>query len=127
MFHENAASIKEGKVHRCSCRACENHRRYQQLHPEKHNAHVKAYYGRNQEKILMQKAYCRFLSGDTKRFHKQTLIRLANAGFDVSAFRTATADLDDADQSVLTLSAFQEALKYREGLPDVANRLVDFH
>ena len=45
------------------------------MHPEKHNAHVKAYYGRNQEKSLMQKAYKRFLSGDTKRFHKQTLIR----------------------------------------------------
>jgi lipopolysaccharide biosynthesis protein len=105
MGHEDAASFKEVS-HRCNCRACENHRKYQQMHPEKHNEHVKAYYSRNQERILLQKAYRRYLAGNTKRFHKQTLIRLKNAGFDVSASRTAISDLDHVGVTSQPLSAF---------------------
>jgi hypothetical protein len=104
MFHGDSASFKDSVRQRCPCRACENHRRYQQMHPKKHYAHVKAYYNRNQEKILMQKAYKRFLEGSTKRFHRQTLIRLANAGFDISPFQTAT--IDHAGTLVHTLTPF---------------------
>jgi hypothetical protein len=103
MYHEDSASFKDAVQHRCPCRACENHRKYQQMHPEKHKAHVKAYYGRNQEKILMQKAYKRFLEGNTKSFHRRTLIRLANAGFDV--WPSATCDIDNIG-TLHTLSAF---------------------
>jgi hypothetical protein len=76
MPHQESANIR-----RCLCRACENHRRYQRMHPEKHNKDVKAHYNRNQEKILLQKAYGRFLAGQTKKLHKRTIIRLQNAGF----------------------------------------------
>jgi hypothetical protein len=74
------------------------------MHPEKHNAHVKAYYNRNLENILMQKADN--FEGNTKRFHRQTLIRLANAGFDVLPSQTATSGIDQAETPVHTLSAF---------------------
>jgi hypothetical protein len=119
MFHEDSASFKDAVQRRCSCRACENHRQYQQMHPEKHNAHVKAYYNRNSEKILMQKAYKRFLEGHTKRFHRQMLIRLINAGFDVSPSQTATSDIDQAKTPVHTFQRLQ-ALRYHECPPVVA-------
>lgn len=73
----------EGSTRPCPCRACQNHRRYQRIHQEKHKEQVKAYYVRNQEKILLQKAYARYLQGRTKKFHKETLVRMKKAGFSI--------------------------------------------
>lgn len=88
-------------VRPCPCRACEGHRRYQQLHPEKHLEHVKAYYNRNQEKILMQKAYKRYITGHTKKLHKQTLLRLENAGFLVPPDTASTSNLESFKHEIV--------------------------
>lgn len=88
----------EDRVRPCPCHACESHRRYQILHPEQHKEQVRAYYARNQEKILMQKAYARYLAGHTKKFHKQTLVRLKKAGFAIPTDATSlvTMELEEA-------------------------------
>jgi hypothetical protein len=69
--------------HPCPCRSYETHRAYRRAHPKQHSKHVKKYYIKHREAILLQKAYKRYLSGGTKKLHKQTMIRLAKAGFDV--------------------------------------------
>lgn len=91
--------------HPCHCRVCETSRAYQKEHHQQHAQNVRRYYGRNRETILMQKAYKRFLSSATKKLHKQTLIRLADAGFAVP--QTASFDMpDDTEVSALSLGAF---------------------
>jgi hypothetical protein len=70
--------------HPCTCRSCETHRAYRREHSAEHSEHVRKYYIKHRDAILLQKAYKRYLSGGTKKLHKQTLVRLANAGFDVS-------------------------------------------
>jgi hypothetical protein len=44
----------------CPCQACQKHREYAKLHPEKHNANMRAYYYRHHDAILLRKAYQRY-------------------------------------------------------------------
>lgn len=94
VYGSDAASF-ENDTRPCPCRACENHRRYQRLHPERHKEQVRAYYGRNQEKILLQKAYARYIAGHTKKFHEQTLVRLKKAGFSIPPDTTSRFTKED--------------------------------
>lgn len=90
----------------CPCRACQKHREYAKIHPEKHNANMRAYYYRHHDEILLRKAYQRFMNGRTKKLHKSTTRRLIDAGFDVRQMTSPSDTESEIEASALPLGSF---------------------
>jgi hypothetical protein len=66
----------------CPCATSKSKRRYAEKHPGRHSEHVKDYYIRNQNDILLTKAFERYKGGI--RIQQKTLDRLLAAGYPVT-------------------------------------------